>query len=120
MISNPALAVGVGYAEGDWRVVEGDLADIIVALRGDIQLPAPALLKALNSGRNTIDGLLGRKSDLKNIDFHYNIGNEFYELWLDRDMFYSCAYYEKPNRKPGDRAAGQSAAHRGEAQSASW
>ena len=94
MISNPALAVGVGYAEGDWRVVEGDLVDIIIALRGDVDLPAPALLKVLNSGRKTADRLLGRKSDLKNIDFHYNIGNEFYELWLDSEMFYSCAYFE--------------------------
>jgi cyclopropane-fatty-acyl-phospholipid synthase len=122
MIANPALAAGVSYAEGDWCVVEGDLADIIAALRGDIQLPAPVPLKVLNFGQKTIDGFLGRKSDLKNIDFHYSIGNEFYELWLDSEMFYSCAYYQnqtdsleiaqqakarriaaKLNLRPGDR-----------------
>lgn len=24
---------------------------------------------------------------------HYNIGNDFYELWLDKSMNYSCAYF---------------------------
>ena len=94
MIANPALAVGMAYADGEWCVVEGDLADIIATLRGDIQVASPALLNAIRSARKTIDGLLRRKSDLKNIDFHYSIGNDFYELWLDREMFYSCAYYE--------------------------
>jgi cyclopropane-fatty-acyl-phospholipid synthase len=97
MITNPALAVGVGYADGDWSVVEGDLVDIITALRGGIQLPAPVLPNVLNRARKGFDVLLGRKSDLKNIDFHYNIGNEFYELWLDSEMFYSCAYFENPS-----------------------
>lgn len=97
MIANPSLAVGVGYADADWAVAEGDLADIIATLRGDIHVPVTALLNALNFGRNTIDALFRHKSDLKNIDFHYNIGNEFYELWLDREMIYSCAYYENPS-----------------------
>jgi len=28
------------------------------------------------------------------ISFHYDLSNEFYALWLDRDMVYSCAYFE--------------------------
>jgi cyclopropane-fatty-acyl-phospholipid synthase len=30
------------------------------------------------------------------IHFHYDVSNEFYALWLDRAMVYSCAYFEKP------------------------
>ena len=30
------------------------------------------------------------------IHFHYDVSNEFYALWLDRAMVYSCAYFERP------------------------
>ena len=32
-----------------------------------------------------------------NIEFHYDIGNDFYSLWLDETMTYSCAYFKAPN-----------------------
>ena len=28
------------------------------------------------------------------ISYHYNVGNEFYQLWLDRRLVYSCAYFQ--------------------------
>jgi cyclopropane-fatty-acyl-phospholipid synthase len=31
-----------------------------------------------------------------NVYHHYDIGNAFYERWLDRQLLYTCAYYEKP------------------------
>ena len=31
------------------------------------------------------------------IQYHYNVGNEFYELWLDARMVYSCAYFRSPS-----------------------
>jgi cyclopropane-fatty-acyl-phospholipid synthase len=30
------------------------------------------------------------------IEFHYDVSNEFYRLWLDRAMVYSCGYFERP------------------------
>ena len=35
-----------------------------------------------------------RKSDLQSIQFHYDVSNDFYKLWLDPNMVYSCAYFE--------------------------
>lgn len=32
-----------------------------------------------------------------NVHHHYDLGNEFYELWLDERMVYTCAYYEEPS-----------------------
>ncbi len=29
----------------------------------------------------------------RNVHSHYDLGNEFYQLWLDRDLVYTCAYY---------------------------
>jgi cyclopropane-fatty-acyl-phospholipid synthase len=31
------------------------------------------------------------------IHFHYDVSNEFYALWLDRAMVYSCAYFDRPD-----------------------
>ena len=31
------------------------------------------------------------------VQFHYDVSNEFYALWLDRAMVYSCAYFERPD-----------------------
>ena len=35
--------------------------------------------------------------DRQAISYHYNVSNDFYALWLDRQMVYSCAYFSKPN-----------------------
>ncbi|HEY0527774.1 MAG TPA: cyclopropane-fatty-acyl-phospholipid synthase family protein [Gemmatimonadaceae bacterium] len=35
----------------------------------------------------------GRKSTESEIQFHYDVGNDFYALWLDPSMLYTCAYY---------------------------
>ena len=34
--------------------------------------------------------------DAAAIQFHYDVGNSFYKLWLDRRMVYSCAYFRTP------------------------
>jgi len=34
-----------------------------------------------------------QKNSRKAIAHHYDVGNEFYRLWLDREMVYSCAYF---------------------------
>lgn len=31
----------------------------------------------------------------KQISFHYDVSNDFYRIWLDRKMVYSCAYFER-------------------------
>jgi cyclopropane-fatty-acyl-phospholipid synthase len=41
-------------------------------------------------GRNTL------AASQKNIHHHYDIGNDFYRLWLDENLLYTCAYFEDP------------------------
>jgi cyclopropane-fatty-acyl-phospholipid synthase len=36
------------------------------------------------------------KRDREAISFHYNVSNDFYALWLDEQMAYSCAYFHQP------------------------
>lgn len=40
------------------------------------------------------DGELPRENSRESIAFHYDISNDFYRLWLDERMIYSCAYFE--------------------------
>ena len=35
-----------------------------------------------------------RAADLRSIQSHYDVGNDFYALWLDRNRVYSCAYFK--------------------------
>ena len=38
----------------------------------------------------------GPARDRAAIQYHYDVGNDFYRLWLDDRMVYSCAYFEHP------------------------
>lgn len=54
------------------------------------------------TGRNERQASLSGKvhsleRDRKAVTFHYNVSNDFYALWLDRSMVYSCAYFEAVN-----------------------
>ncbi len=47
------------------------------------------------------DDLVGRVERRRNnkdyVQFHYDVSNEFYELFLDKEMVYTCAYFKDPN-----------------------
>lgn len=43
-----------------------------------------------------LPGRDGKERNREAIAFHYDVSNEFYGLWLDRRMVYSCAYFEHP------------------------
>ncbi|MFN2355493.1 MAG: class I SAM-dependent methyltransferase, partial [Desulfopila sp.] len=38
-----------------------------------------------------------RKVDAESIAYHYDVSNEFYRLWLDSNMVYSCGYFHDKN-----------------------
>ena len=38
-----------------------------------------------------------RERDQRVVRFHYDLSNDFFALWLDRSMTYSCAYFESPD-----------------------
>ena len=71
--------------------VEGDLVAMLVAA---FAVPEPtgiaAVVKRFQQRKpqaNTKDG------SRENIHHHYDIGNDFYRLWLDKEMQYTCAYF---------------------------
>mgnify|MGYP001172312043 CR=1 FL=1 len=61
-----------------------------------LKVPIRKLLHSLN--KNT------RRGSRKNIAAHYDLSNEFYNLWLDSKMMYSCAYFDSHNTSLDDAA----------------
>ena len=95
LIANPELGFGEMYT-ADRIEVQGNLVDCLEAIyrampRTDHGQIGKILLAPFNGAlRNT------QQRARRNIHHHYDIGNEFYKLWLDRDMVYTCAYFPDP------------------------
>jgi cyclopropane-fatty-acyl-phospholipid synthase len=93
LLRNPGLRFGDGYSEGRIEI-EGDLVHFMEEVyrgsaRADKQTSFMGLLGRLLS-RPRSNTVAGSKD---NIHHHYDIGNDFYSLWLGRTMAYTCAYY---------------------------
>jgi cyclopropane-fatty-acyl-phospholipid synthase len=92
MFLDPDLNVGDAYASGRLEV-EGDMVAV-----------NEAVFRALHHGGYTAlpwwrfsrAGSHGLRASRHNIHHHYDIGNDFYRLWLDRRMVYTCAYFPTP------------------------
>ena len=71
-----------------------DLARHVLALENDA--PPPAMRDAHVARRLFKFGRIHSQGrDEHAVRFHYDVGNDFYALWLDRQMVYSCAYFER-------------------------
>ena len=95
-ILDPELHWGDLYSEG--RVLfEGNMADFMQAIYDGISgLGKPSLVRraVLWVGHRSIFNTFDKAKE--NIYHHYDIGNEFYKLWLDtEEMQYTCAYFSK-------------------------
>lgn len=98
LVANPNLAFGDLYSAGRLHV-EGDLAELMETLYRCIHQARqrwPRWLDAL--WRNHNPRPTGISEARENIHHHYDLGNEFYRLWLDTaEIQYTCAYYERPD-----------------------
>jgi len=81
--------LGEAFVEGHIDL-EGPIGEAIRAaeslarrLGGDKKGRAPQLFRNLHTKRR----------DAEAIHYHYDVSNDFYALWLDPRMVYSCAYY---------------------------
>lgn len=89
--SDSILALGEAYMDGiiDY---EGSLEEMLRIIETNRELvavtsPAVTLLHAAT-------GALSKLQQKQNIQHHYDLGNDFFALWLDKTMSYSCAYFQ--------------------------
>jgi cyclopropane-fatty-acyl-phospholipid synthase len=95
LVTDPDLAFGDAFSDGQVEV-EGDLlAFLELIYRAQDSQPRRGLMAAVsNYLRVRRVNTLGRSRS--NIYHHYDIGDDFYRLWLDREMLYTCAYFPAP------------------------
>lgn len=92
LIRHPDLEFGEAYTDGRLDV-DGDLVGLMETLFRTPARPwADRLLcRSPRPHGNTLDG------SRDNIHRHYDLGNDFYRLWLDERMVYTCAYFPTPS-----------------------
>ena len=100
------VGLGESYVDGDW-----DTDDIVKVLswflinmdkapevsRSKRRLPLTNMLLFINRLRHKLrfNNISGAK---RNIHDHYDLGNDFFKIFLDRSMAYSCGYFTSPDQ----------------------
>src|SRR5262249_7495180 len=106
------LVLGEAYIYDDFDI-EGELeavfvlADYLLGLRWSVtdrlrygkalfSLPATGRPRTGRQAARLSGALHSKERDRQAVAYHYNVSNDFYALWLDSRMVYSCAYFTTP------------------------
>ena len=94
LIRDPWLEMGETYMEGAWDAPKGLALLLEVLLRNIPEDDAPSLLR--NIGRY-FEQANSRAASRRHVTHHYDLDESLFRMFLDREMHYSCAYFERPN-----------------------
>ncbi len=90
ILFDPIMGFCEGFMANDISV-EGDLVEVLTEMNRGLSRNQPIhhrrCLLRWPHFRNSISSSKSR------VNHHYDIGNEFYQLWLDPQYVYTCAYY---------------------------
>lgn len=89
LMTSTSIALGEAYMKGDLEI-EGDLYPALngfLGQMGKFQTDKKSLKKLIFSSNS-------KRNQKKEVSSHYDIGNDFYKLWLDESLSYSCAYFQ--------------------------
>ena len=100
LASGDAGTLGEDYVEGKFEF-EGSMRDLMLLassiLSGSpIEVAKGSWLTSMKRHWVSIRRH-SQARDAKQIQFHYDLSDEFYQLWLDPRRVYSCAYYREPD-----------------------
>lgn len=90
LLSDTMVTLAEAYMSGELEI-EGDMEKIMESIFNK---------KESFLNQNKVIGKLARikantvKKSKEDISYHYDLGNDFYGLWLDETMSYSCAYFK--------------------------
>lgn len=93
VLARPSLlTLAEAYIDGDAEL-EGDVRE---AIRG-AEAITRAIPRSLFQSQGPTNGRHTKRDDREAVQHHYDVSNEFYALWLDPRMVYSCAYFHDEN-----------------------
>ena len=94
---NPELHAGEAYMDGRMSFPESSLRDFLtlfsmnrLSLSGQ---PTQRVLRTISRSLKRFQQANPIGKAQQNIAHHYDLGNELYEMFLDKELFYSCAYF---------------------------
>ena len=104
---SPRVALGEGFQAGEWRTPDlvgllELLADNYTPIAGEGPLAALSRLRGLVPRPRLRHGLRASEQD---VQAHYDLSNEFFALWLDPSLTYSCAVFEEPDSRSRRRSS---------------
>lgn len=93
ILLHPTLRLGEAYMDGDWAPA-GDLLSVFeVAMCVLRQIEGNPLIKAFKSSAGRWVEANDPRRSQRNVAQHYDLDADFFRLFLDEDLHYSCAYY---------------------------
>jgi cyclopropane-fatty-acyl-phospholipid synthase len=101
IVLNPDLALGEAYMDGTLTIQGDDLRGFLKLMIRNARLPNPGLVPGtLERARRAIRARLGVNPlhrARRNVAHHYDLTGEFYDLFLDANKQYTCAYFRQPD-----------------------
>ena len=100
---DPMLALPEAFMDGELDIIEGDILGLLrIAYEnmGPYGTVEAAWTKAVEGVRRAFSRLYQLNTTTRskrNVQRHYDLSGEMYKLFLDTDMQYSCAYFERPD-----------------------
>ena len=98
--AKPGLGVGEAYMDGGLVLEQGsidDFIDVIGANAKNKVRSRSAWARFHRWARQRIREANDRVASLRNVAHHYDLSYDLYRRFLDEDMQYSCAYFERPD-----------------------
>ena len=100
---DPRIGAGEAYMDGRMLFDQGDILDLARLIRGNApwgggeKLAAPNPLKrAADWAISAFGRLSWERRSKRNVAHHYDLSDRLYDLFLDSDRQYSCAYFTDP------------------------
>lgn len=103
IVRNPALGAGEGYMDGRYSVDNDDIMGLVELVQANTRWESGRPLERPNLVRKYGGALIGKLDRINqrarskaNVAHHYDLSGRLYELFLDKDRQYSCAYFSDP------------------------
>lgn len=105
IVSHPQVGAAEVYMDGRMDVIEGDIRDLILLVHANAPVgvgeqalkPKGLLRKVIDQSAAKLDGINWKAKSRRNAEHTYNLTRRLYELFLDADRQYTCAYFLDPS-----------------------
>ncbi len=101
VVTNPALGAAEGFMDGRLVIEQGSVWDLVMLVTGNAPLESSKMLDERSAMRRIgerlkhwRDNYNKRDRSKANVAHHYDLSEELYRLFLDKDLQYSCAYFD--------------------------